>query len=295
MRRGGSIVFPIIDISILVGDAPMAPSLQCSVQEEGKVKLSSLVDTFLLPFLLGKSLKVSFFNPFRRAQVERDQGKIVVQVKWGRERFNIPIPSPSLTPLSTLLATLSAQTSLPLDQLKLIYKGAVLKDSSLTISSYGIDDGSTLVLVGKGGDIPSAPPGSSSTPSNTSTAGAGAGVIKKKNKQPETDNESVLVEWISSLVNSIINPLIPSIATFISQTSPKSTNRPAHIPSFDILQKEHARLSELLLKGLLDLDGIHIQSGWNDARLKRKEGVKLIQGELNKVDEAWGERKKLGG
>jgi hypothetical protein len=46
---------------------------------------------------------------------------------------------------------------------------------------------------------------------------------------------------------------------------------------------------------LLDLDGVEIPGGWADARLARKEGVKKVQGELTKVDEAWGERKKLGG
>ncbi|WWD01271.1 hypothetical protein V866_008214 [Kwoniella sp. B9012] len=241
------------------------------------------------PLLIGKSLKVSFFNPFRRARVERDEGKIVIQVKWGRERFNIPIPSPSITPLSTLLATLSSQTSLPLDQLKLIYKGAVLKDPSLTISSYGIEDGSTLVLVGKGGPVPNAPPSSSS-------AAKPNGVGVKKNKQPETDQESVLVSWISNLVESVLNPLIPSIATFISQTDPNATNKPKHIPSFETLQKEHARLSELLLKGLLDLDGVQIpQSDWTNARNERKLGVKKIQEQLNRVDAAWGERKRLVG
>ncbi|WWC89914.1 uncharacterized protein L201_004843 [Kwoniella dendrophila CBS 6074] len=248
----------------------------------------------LLPLLLGKSIKVSFFNPFRRARVERDEGKIVIQVKWGRERFNIPIPIPALTPLSTLLATLSAQTSLPLDQLKLIYKGAVLKDSSLTISSYGIEDGSTLVLIGKGGDVPSAP--STSTSTNSSKASSSNNIIPKKNKQPETDQESVLVSWISNLVENLLNPLIPSIYTFISQTDPNATNKPKHIPSFEILQKEHARLSELLLKALLDLDNIQItNSNWTEARQRRKLGVKKIQNELNKVDEAWGERKRLGG
>nr|XP_018263740.1 uncharacterized protein I303_03613 [Kwoniella dejecticola CBS 10117]OBR85898.1 hypothetical protein I303_03613 [Kwoniella dejecticola CBS 10117] len=211
----------------------------------------------------------------------------------GNDRFNIPIPSPSLTPLSTLLATLSSQTGLPLDQLKLIYKGAVLKDPSLTLSSYGIDDGSTLVLIGKGGDVP-AP---TSTSNSTSTKPNGVGVpIKKKVVQPETDQESVLVEWINHLVDNLLQPLIPSILTFISQTHPNATNRPKVIPKFEVLQKEHARLSETLLKALLDLDGVNINnSEWNDARQARKMGVKQIQGELNRVDEAWGERKRIGG
>ena len=193
-------------------------------------------------------------------------------------RYNIPIPQPSVTPLSTLLATLSTQTGLPLDQLKLVYKGAVLKDQSLTLSAYGITDGSTLVLVGKTGQVV----GSTKPPP-----------VVQKNKQPETTTESILVDWIRCLVSGLLNPLRLSIVTFISQTDPKATNRPAQIPSFEVLQREHARLSEMLLRGLLDLDGVEVPGGWADARQARKEGVKAVQGELTRVDDAWGERKKI--
>lgn len=207
--------------------------------------------------------------------------------------------------MSQLQATLSAQTSIPTSQLKLIFKGAVLRDPSLTISSYGITNESTLVLVGKEGEIPTAPPSQSSSNKNTNnnnnTKNASAAV--KKNKQPETDTESVLVDWIRSLVNSTLDPLEASIATFISYTRTPSSdpnadghvNRPKNIPKFEILQREHARLSELLLRGLLDLDSVDVPSQWTDARKERKEGVRKVQGELNRVDEAWGERKKLGG
>lgn len=51
----------------------------------------------------------------------------------------------------------------------------------------------------------------------------------------------------------------------------------------------------MLLRGLLDLDGVEIPPGWPLAREDRKKGVKKVQGELTRVDEAWGERKKIGG
>lgn len=202
-----------------------------------------------------------------------------------RYRFNIPIPSPSTTPLSQLIATLSSQTGLEASQMKLIYKGAVLRDQSLTLTSYGLKDNSLLVLIGKEGEVPAAAP--PSAPAQQ--------VASKKNKQPETDQESVLVQWIASLISNLLDPLRPAIVTFVSQTDPKATNRPAKIPAFEVLQREHARLSELLLRGLLDLDGVEIPSAWTEARKERKEGVKRVQAELTRVDEAWGERKKLGG
>ena len=189
-----------------------------------------------------------------------------------------------MTPLSTLLATLSTQTGLPLNQLKLVHKGAVLKDQSLTLSAYGLTDASTLVLVGKGGSVPG-PAGPPKTP-------AGPGITK--NRQPETTTESVLVEWIQHVVSSLLNPLQPSIVTFVSHSDPNATNRPAQIPGFEVLQREHARLSEMLLRGLLDLDGVEIPNGWAEARKERKEGVRRVQGELTRVDEAWGARKKIG-
>lgn len=158
-----------------------------------------------------------------------------------------------------------------------------MKDNTLTLSSYGITDGTTLVMIGKEGEVPSAP-----EPRQQQ-------IVKKKNKQPETDTESVLTDWIRSLVNSTLDPLGASIATFLSYTrQPKNgeeVNRPKQIPKDDVLQREHARLSELLLRGLLDLDGVEIPSEWQSARKERKEGVRRVQGELNKVDEAWGEKK----
>ena len=82
-------------------------------------------------------------------------------------------------------------------------------------------------MIGKEGEIPSAP------------EPARQQVVKKKNKQPETDTESVLTEWIRNLVNSTLDPLQASIATFLSYTrQPKEgseVNRPRQIPKDDVL------------------------------------------------------------
>lgn len=149
----------------------------------------------------------------------------------------------------------------------------------MTLDSYGIVDGSQLVLIGKGGDVPAPQP-------------TAAPKVAKR-RQPETNSEPVLVDYIDSIATSVVDPLRPSIVTFISQVDPNATNKPAQIPKFEILQREHARLSEVLLRGLLDLDGVEIPSGWGAARQARKDAVKKVQVELTRVDGAWGERKKL--
>ncbi|CAK9786929.1 unnamed protein product [Cutaneotrichosporon oleaginosum] len=255
-------------------------SLSSSHSSPPLPNLTSSASFSTLPFVSRASM-APFTNPFRRAAAENASGQITVHVKWGRERFNIPIPNADMTPLSQLIGTLSHQTGIPTDQLKLVYKGAVLKDPLLTLSSYGIRDGSNLTMVGKEGPAPAAP------------APAAPPVVKKKNKQPDTDSEQVLVDWIRNLVNGVVEPLEASIATFVHQASPGGTNKPRVQQSFEALQREHARLSELLLRGLLDMDGVEIPNGWTEARLERKNGVKRLQGELTRVDDAWGNRKRL--
>lgn len=170
--------------------------------------------------------------------------------------------------------------------MKLIYKGAQMRDKSLTLSAYGVTDGSLITVVGSNESVPSAPSATPTPPPQQP--------VKKKNKQPETDNEQVLTDWIHNYVAGVVDPLEAAVHTFVSQTSPKATNRPKHIPPFDALQKEHARLSEMLLRGLIDMDGVEIPSAWTNARAERKAGVKRIQGDINKIDEAWGDRKLLG-
>lgn len=38
------------------------------------------------PLLFARAVTVSFLNPFRRAAAENASGKIVIQVKWGRDK-----------------------------------------------------------------------------------------------------------------------------------------------------------------------------------------------------------------
>lgn len=48
--------------------------------------ITVLTPSLVTPLVLLNALKVSFFNPFRRAQKEEAVGQIVVHVKWGREK-----------------------------------------------------------------------------------------------------------------------------------------------------------------------------------------------------------------
>lgn len=136
------------------------------------------------------------------------------------------------------------------------------------------------MLVGKGGEIP----GPETAASN---AGAGAG---KKAKQPPPTTEPALIEYIEQVVDRATKELVPTIPPFIEACDKQAEAESREMPPK--LQQEHARLSELLLRGLLELDGVEVPSGWQDARKARKEGVRSVQGHLDVVDGAWQKAKR---
>jgi len=66
----------------------MSSRSHSNANPETKYKSKSKTELMVVtPLLLLKAATVSFFNPFRRAAKEEVSGKIVVQVKWGREKW----------------------------------------------------------------------------------------------------------------------------------------------------------------------------------------------------------------
>jgi hypothetical protein len=82
-------------------------------------------------------------------------------------------------------------------------------------------------------------------------------------------------------------PSKPTSSTIPTTTASSSRSQTPLPTGYPLIEKSHARISELLLQGLLALDGITIPSEWNEARGVRKSGVRSVQQELDKVDEAW--------
>lgn len=110
--------------------------------------------------------------------------------------------------------------------------------------------------------------------------------------ETETTSETTLVRHILSLVSSVLTPLEPPVTLFLSRASMRPTAYPSGIsPDDRPLEKEHTRLHELVVRGLIALDGVEIPAGYSEARKQRKEGIKHIQAMLNEVDEVWLRRK----
>jgi hypothetical protein len=178
-----------------------------------------------------------------------------INVKWGRERLQIPLPPPD-TKLSVLRQTLSEHTHLSPNAFKLIYAGAVMKDDNAPLSAYNMRSGGTLLLL-------------DSTPAASPPAAAAAA------KPPKT--EASTIEIIRAELASVRTTLEPGVDAFL------------RTPTGDT---EHRRLGELLLQALLRLDAITIDSTWLDARRERKGAVRAVQDVLDRLDNGWREAKE---
>ncbi|THV02407.1 hypothetical protein K435DRAFT_653468 [Dendrothele bispora CBS 962.96] len=90
-------------------------------------------------------------------------------------------------------------------------------------------------------------------------------------------SEQSTISNIHDQLNLLRSTLVPPLEVF--KQEPQS-------------DKEHARLSELLLQSLLRLDAVSTDPEWDHARKERKAGVKEVQSYLDQLDAAWRNRKK---
>ncbi|KAF8270292.1 hypothetical protein EI94DRAFT_1680954 [Lactarius quietus] len=190
-----------------------------------------------------------------RGLLGQDKKTMSINVKWGRERLQIPLPPPD-TKLSVLRHSLSEHTRLPPNAFKLIYAGAVMKDDNAPLSTYNMRSGGTLLLL-------------ESTPAASPPAAAAA------SKTPKT--EASTIEIIRAELASVRSTLEPGVDAFL------------RTPTVDA---EHTRLGELLLQALLRLDAIAIDSAWPEARRERKGAVRAVQDVLDRLDKGWREAKE---
>ncbi|KAF9062437.1 hypothetical protein BDP27DRAFT_1368833 [Rhodocollybia butyracea] len=193
-------------------------------------------------------------------------------IKWGKEKTSFNIEDPSI-PLRVLKESIASWTHLPYENIKLIHSGAVLKADDVPLSSYRLRPNATLQLVGSAEHIPASSGGPQKSDASTTSQ-------------------------IQEQLNSVRSNLVPSLQTFLDTLPRVSNPHPStatpltnsNATSFSPLQKEHAKLNELFLQALLNLDAIIIDTEWEQARQERKAAVKEVQGYLDRLDDAWNSR-----
>ncbi|PWN31921.1 uncharacterized protein FA14DRAFT_138405 [Meira miltonrushii] len=230
-----------------------------------------------------------------------------VEVIWGRERLMIPVDEqlPNQATLRNLKESISHFTSIPYEQVKLIMGGLVLKDERAPLSAFGIRTGSRLQLIGTSGGVPiqgDRPGAKQSVFDEGSSGGAGKmskgeELARRKKEREEDVSEQGLLTRINETVTDVRKDLLPEVLEF--EQSPKeahspamaTTSSPAELASRqEALTKQHKKLSELLLRALLALDGVNVNS--EETRKRRKEAVKEVQGYLDRVDATWSQLKE---
>lgn len=206
-----------------------------------------------------------------------------------RSKSRSPADPWAFLPFLLQINTLSAHTSVPASQLKLISNGAVLRNPALPLAAYGLKDGSTIIVVGSKDQ-----PAVVAAGADALRAG-GSGGRKGKEVVPTTEPE--LKAYVEEK-KAFLDGLAKDIAAFEEgcgvylggQGAADPPSSPSQ-PTFAQLQQSHARLSELLLQGLLRLDGIEIPPDLDGARQARKAAIKQVQKELDRVDGRWAEVK----
>lgn len=251
---------------------------------------------------------------------------------------------PTLRDLKQEISTL---TSIPYDQIKLVFSGMVMKEDRAPLPRYGLRDGSRVMLIGTAGGAssggPDRNPQADTIGSKTRPAGGADEVEQRaeasrqaqqqaarlKKQREEDQSESGLLKRIQEAVAGVESDLFPqiehlekSVAALTSQSvaasaaantqavpaahtssGAPSTEQPSQQQSDQPpleqplltppqIAFDQRKLSELLLRSLLTLDGIQVNS--ETTRTSRKAAVKRVQSLLDRVDSAWTRAKELG-
>lgn len=175
-----------------------------------------------------------------------------------------------------------------------------MRDDRLPLTSYGLTEGSRIGLVGsrEEGDRPGA---------KTSVGALSVGEQKaRERKAKEADtSEQGLMNRITEALEMARKDLFPQVLLVEraadAKTSPTATTgaeEDAEKKEAEEAEKQmssqqvadaHRRLSELLLRQLLALDGVNVNS--DTTRQARKIAVKEVQSHLDRLDAAWGRYK----
>ena len=179
---------------------------------------------------------------------------MLVNVRFKKDLIQVQVDENSS--LGDLVAQIMMQTSL--DNIKLIFKGMVMKDCESLLVNYGIKNGSLLMMMQEPtvSNVPKVANDSIEVPKPSPTQ-----LAIQQLQELEKDLGSTATKF-QLLENSLRNPKLTPIQ------------------KIDYQSRE---LSEILMKILLRID--NIQSDDAVVRTNRKDLVKRVQHELERSDE----------
>ncbi|KAL5033956.1 hypothetical protein RTP6_001852 [Batrachochytrium dendrobatidis] len=183
--------------------------------------------------------------------------------------------------LRQLIDQLSQQSRVPAENIKLLSSGVVMLDMDAPLSFYGLGTGSkVMMLVDK---RPKQNWGPSTTTTSPRIPPPTHPVLPKEPELPREERLFKLLNDQIEYTQTIIQPLFGAYKKhaddfLLHDKSSSNTLTPKQ------LHDEYARISESLLQCLLKIDGVECESNETELRAKRREAVRLIQGQLDILD-----------
>lgn len=210
-----------------------------------------------------------------------------VDVVWGQQRYQVALPSldEPLT-LRHLRQELASVFSIPAERVVVVWQGMRLRDDRVSLQDYGITTGSRIHVLAR--DAPSSQPAPPPAPHEAAappTPGASEEAQHWQTIEQVAHTCRAELGYELARFEDTIRAL-PDAPPGTHQSAPPedTMTTPDAIPCQRIPYAQR-KLSELLLRELLRLDGIPTDK--DDIRTARKATVKEIQAYLDRVDAAW--------
>ncbi|CAG8785768.1 30709_t:CDS:2, partial [Gigaspora margarita] len=210
---------------------------------------------------------LSSILPVSSKSMEEIQKTPELIVNWGREKLHIEFTEQGTgsleeTTLKQLKERLKEITGVPINGQKLVFSGAIMKDETATLSSFGLQPFSKLILMG-------------SKPNAKDLAQTTSG----------SSEEHALIARISQSVEKTKTNLIPQIESFETSVATYLSTENNDDTVKSKLAEAHHCIVETLMQSILTLDSVVCPPEFETARQKRREAVKFTQGLIDRVDE----------
>ena len=161
-----------------------------------------------------------------------------------------------------------------------------MRDDRLPLTAYGLSEGSRIGLVGsrEEGDKPGA-----KTSSGIGALSIGEQKAREKKAKEADTSEQGLMNRITEALETARKDYFPEVEQ-VEYSVNVRTGKVAQEEGREVLlapqiMDAHRRLSEFLLRQLLALDSVQVNS--ETTRQARKVAVKEVQSHLDRLDAAW--------
>ncbi|CAG8711152.1 18678_t:CDS:2 [Dentiscutata erythropus] len=204
---------------------------------------------------------LSSILPVSSKSMEEIQKTPELIVNWGREKLHIEFTEQGTgsleeTTLKELKERLKEITGVPINGQKLVFSGAIMKDETATLTSFGLQPFSKLILMGS-----------------------------KPNTTSGSSEEHALIARITQSVEKTKANLVPQIESFETSVATYLSSEDNDDTVKSKLTEEHHCIVETLMQSILTLDSVVCPPEFETARQKRREAVKFTQGLIDRVDE----------